>query len=215
MTAVLDPPRLADNRIVLRNISWGTYERLLEELADCSAPRLTYDRGELEIMSPTPEHEDVNGALDKLVSFVAFEVDVETRDLGSTTFRLEDLQRGFEPDSCFYVQNESLIRGKDRLDLTVDPPPDLVIEIDITGSSINKQKIFAQFGVPEVWRYDGGRVEIFNLSNGAYVKSEVSSVLPFFTAAVLTNFVAESRRLSRLEWMKGVRDWARAQKGAR
>ena len=138
MTAVLDPPRLADNRIVLHNISWGTYERLLEELADCSAPRLTYDRGELEIMSPTPEHEKVNRTLDQLVSFVAFEMEVETSDLGSTTFRLEDLERGFEPDSCFYVQNEALIPGKDRLDLTVDPPPDLVIEIDITTSSISR-----------------------------------------------------------------------------
>jgi Uma2 family endonuclease len=215
MTNVLDPPRLADNRVVLHNISWGTYERLLEELADCSAPRLTYDRGELEIMSPTAEHEDVNRAVDKLVSLVALEMEIETRDLGSTTFSLEDFERGFEPDSCFYVQNEALIRGKNRLDLTVDPPPDLVIEIDITSSSINKQAIFAQFRVPELWRYDGARMEILNLVQSAYVKSEVSSVLPFFTAEVLTKFVAESRKLGRLEWMKGVRDWARAQKAAR
>lgn len=215
MPAIVDPPRLADNRIVLHDISWGTYERLLEELADCSAPRLTYDRGELEIKSPIAEHEDVNRALDKLVSFVAFEMGVETRDLGSTTFRLEDLERGFEPDSCFYVQNELLIRGKNRLDLTVDPPPDLVIEIDITNSSINKRKIFAQFGVPEVWRYDGRQVEIFKLAGRAYVKAEASFVLPFFTAEVLTNFVAKSRTLSRLEWMKRVRDWARALKEAR
>ena len=187
----------------------------MEDIGDCSAPRLTYDRGELEIMSPSPEHEKVNRTIDKLVSFVAFEMEVETRDLGSTTFRLEDLERGFEPDSCFYVQNEPLIRGKDRLDLTVDPPPDLVIEIDITTSSINKRAIFAQFGVPEVWRYDGRQVEIFKLVSGAYVKSEASSVLPFFTAEVLTKFVAESRTLSRLEWMKRVRDWARAQKEAR
>jgi Uma2 family endonuclease len=215
MTTVLDPPRLADNSVVLHNISWGTYERLLEELADCSAPRLTYDRGELEIMSPTPEHEKVNRAIDTLVNIAALEIEVEASDLGSTTFRLEDIERGFEPDSCFYVQNEALIRGKNRLDLTVDPPPDLVIEIDITSSSINKRAIFAKFGVPEVWRYDGEQMEILNLVNGAYVKSEVSSVLPFFTAAVLTKFVAESRTLSRLEWMKRVRDWARAQKAAR
>ena len=212
MAAVLDPPRLADNRIVLHNISWGTYERLLEELADCSAPRLTYDRGELEIMSPTAEHEKVNRTIDRLVSFVAFEMEVEVGDLGSTTFRLEGPNRGFEPDSCFYVQNEPLIRGKDRLDLTVDPPPDLVIEIDITTSSTKKRAILAQFGVPEVWHYDGRQVEILKLVSGAYVKSEASSVLPFFTAEVLTRLVAESRTLSQLEWMKGVRDWARAQK---
>src|SRR5712672_434859 len=108
MTAVLDPPRLADSRVVLHNISWGTYERLLEGRADCSAPRLTYDRGELEIMSPTPEHEKVNRAIDTLVNIAALEIEVEASDLGSTTFRLEDLERGFEPDSCFYVQNEAL-----------------------------------------------------------------------------------------------------------
>ena len=212
MTAVLDPPGLADSRIVLHNISWETYERLLGELEDCSAPRLTYDRGELEIMSPTAEHEKINRTIAKLVSFVAFEIRVEVSDLGSTTFRLEDLERGFEPDSCFYVQNEPLIRGKDRLDLAVDPPPDLVIEIDITSSSTNKRAIFAQFGVPEVWRYDGRQLEIFNLISGAYIKSEASSVLPFFTAEILTRFVAESRRLSSVEWMKDVRDWAREQK---
>lgn len=214
MTAVLDPPRLADSRIVLHNISWGTYERLLEELADCSAPRLTYDRGELEIMSPTPELEKVNRALDTLVNIAALELEVEASDLGSTTFRLEDLERGFEPDSCFYVQNEALIRGKERPDLSIDPPPDLVIEIDITNSSINKRKIFAQFGVPEVWGYADQQVEILKLSGGAYVKAETSSVLPFFTAEVLTRFVAESRVLSRLEWMKGAREWARARKEA-
>jgi len=212
MPTVVDTPLAVAGRVVLHNISWKTYEQIMEDIGDCSAPRLTYDRGELEIMSPTPEHEKVNRTIDKLVSFVAFEMEVEVGDLGSTTFRLEDLERGFEPDSCFYVQNEPLVRGKDRLDLTVDPPPDLVIEIDITTSSIKKRAIFAQFGVPEVWRYDGRQVEILRLVSGAYVKSEASSVLPFFTAEVLTRFVAESRTLSQLEWMKGVRDWARAQK---
>jgi Uma2 family endonuclease len=214
MTAVLDSTRPTDSKIVLHNISWGTYERLLEELAACGAPRLTYDRGELEIISPTAEHEKLNRTIDRLVSFVAFEMGVEVSSLGSTTFRLEDLEQGFEPDSCFYVQNEPLIRGKDRLDLTVDPPPDLVIEIDITSSSINKRMIFARFGVPEVWRYDGRQLEIFKLIGGAYVKTEASSVLSFFTAEVVTRFLAESRLLSSLEWMKQVRDWARAQKAS-
>lgn len=215
MATVVDMPLDVEGRVVLHNISWKTYEQIMEEIGDCSAPRLTYDRGELEIMSHSPEHEKVNRTIDTLVTFVAFEMEVEASDLGSTTFKLEVLKLGFEPDSCFYVQNEPLIRGKDRLDLTVDPPPDLVIEIDITTSSINKRKIFAQFGVPEVWRYDGRQVEIFKLVSGAYVTSETSSALPFFAAEVLTRFVAESRTLSRLEWMKSVRDWARQQKQAR
>lgn len=210
MATVISPPEtIVENRVVLHDISWETYEHMLEDLADCSAPRLTYDRGELEIMSPTTKHEKVNRTIDKFVSLVAFEFGVEANDLGSTTFRLEGFGRGFEPDSCYYIQNESFIRGKDELDLTVDPPPDLVIEIDITSSSIKKLPIFAQFGVPEVWRYDGHQVEFLKLTRGAYVKSESSSVLPFITAEVLTRFVAESLTLSRLEWMKKVRDWAR------
>lgn len=214
MSTVLETPIAVEGRVVLHNISWKTYEQIMEEIGDVSAPRLTYDNGELEIMSPSPEHEKINRAIDTLVNIAALEIEVEADALGSTTFKLEILKRGFEPDSCFYVQNEPLVRGKDRFDLTVDPPPDLVIEIDITTSSINKQAIFAHFGVPEVWHYDGRQVEIFNLVNGGYVKSETSSVLPFFTAEVLTRFVADSRTMSRLEWMKSVRDWAREQKVA-
>jgi Uma2 family endonuclease len=215
MATVVDSPHEVEGRVVLHNISWKTYEQIMVAIGDCSAPRLTYDEGELEIMSPSPEHEEINRAIDKLVSFVAFELEVEARDLGSTTFKLELLKRGFEPDSCFYVQNEPLIRDKDRLDLAVDPPPDLVIEIDITSSSTRKRAIFARFGVPEVWRYDGRQVEIFKLVGSDYIKLETSVVLPFFTAEVLTRFVAESRTLSRLEWMKSVRDWARLQRESR
>ena len=215
MSTVLDTPLAVERRVVLHNISWKTYEQIMEEIGDVSAPRLTYDDGDLEIMSPSPEHEKVNRTIATLVNIAALEIEVEADDLGSTTFKREGLKRGFEPDSCFYVQSESLVRGKDRLDLTVDPPPDLVIEIDITSSSTRKRAIFAKFGVPEVWRYDGRQVEIFSLVSGAYVKAETSSVLPFFTAEVLTRFVAESRTMSRLEWMKSVRDWARLQKKVR
>jgi len=215
MTAVLNPPTTAvEGRVLLRNISWQTYERLLEDLADCSVPHLTYDRGDLEIMSPTAKHEFVNRAIDTFVNLVALELEIEARALGSTTYKREDIERGFEPDSCFYTKNEARIRGKDRIDLSVDPPPDLVIEIDITTSSINKHSIFAQFKVAEVWRYDGETIEILELVQGSYVKVETSSVFPLITNAVLTSFVAESLTLSRLEWMKKVREWARQQKAS-
>jgi Uma2 family endonuclease len=215
MATVVETSQSLEGRVVLHNISWKTYEQIMQDMEDCSAPRFTYDRGELEIISPSLEHEAVNRSIATLISFASFEMEVEVTDLGSTTFKLEDLKRGFEPDSCFYMQNEPLIRGKERLDLTIDPPPDLVVEIDITTSSTRKRAIFAEFGVPEVWRYDGQQVKIFSLVNGAYVKLGTSSVLPFFTAEALTRFVAESRTMSRLEWMKGVRDWAREQKEAR
>lgn len=214
MTTVLNQAKTANARVVLPNVSWETYARLLTDLSDCSVPHLTYDQGRLEIMGPTARHEEVNRNIELLVRTTALEMNVEVRSLGSTTFKREDIARGFEPDSCFYVQNEAAIRGKEDLDLLVDPPPDIVVEIDITSSSIDKRALFAQFAVPEVWCYDDENIEILNLVNGTYVKNERSSVLPFLTAKVLTDFIAESLTLSGLEWMKKVRAWAQQQKAA-
>lgn len=215
MTAVLNPPATTTalaERVVLNDISWETYESLLTDLADQSVPRLTYDRGTLEIMSPTDMHEECNRAIARLVEVLAEEMGMEVRDLGSTTFRRKDLKRGFEPDTCFYIQNEARIRGKSPLDMEVDPPPDLVIEVDITNPSLDKFLLLAQFGVPEIWRFDGRKLEIFLLSEGAYAKSEKSAALPFVVPEVLVGFVAESVSLGRLEWLRKVRGWAKEQR---
>ena len=213
MTAVLNPPTTTSlvERVVLTGVRWETYESLLTDLADQSVPRLTYDRGTLQIMSPNKKHEECNRAIARIVDVLAEEFGVEVRDLGSTTFRRSDIKRGFEPDTCFYIQNEATIRGKEDLDLSVDPPPDLVIEVDITSPSLNRFPIFAAFGVPEVWRFDGQRMEIFLLAEGAYAKSEKSTALPFVVPEVLVGFVAESVSLGRLEWLRKVRGWAREQ----
>jgi Uma2 family endonuclease len=154
----------SEQRVVLHNIGWATYERLLADNENNSAPRLAYDRGELEIVSPSPEHEKFNRRIAQLVLAVAEELGIEAEDLGSATFRREDLERGFEPDSCLYIQNEEEVRGKDQIDPAVDPPPDLAIEIEITSPSYNKLPIYTQMGVPEVWRYDGERMTILVFS---------------------------------------------------
>jgi Uma2 family endonuclease len=204
----------AEHRVILHNTSWVTYERLLKERGDNSAPRFTYDRGELEIMSPSPEHEKVNRRIAQLVLAVAEELNVEAEDLGSTTFRREDLERGFEPDSCFYIQNEEQVRGKDRIDLAVDPPPDLVIEIDIISPSFSKLPIYAQIGVPEVWRYDGERMTILVLEGSDYAKTAESIVLPPVTSNVLTDFVEKSKSMKRTAWLEVVREWSRENSGS-
>ncbi len=199
----------AEQRVVLHNVRWETYERLLAEHADSSAPRFTYDRGELEIMSPSPEHERVNRRLAQLVLALTEEMGVEAEDLGSTTFRREDLKRGFEPDSCFYIENEGLIYGKDRVDLSVDPPPDLVIEIDITSPSISKLPIYAQMGVPEVWRYDGEHLTMWKLEGSRYTEITESLALPSLTNAVVSDFAEKSKSTKRTTWLMAVREWAR------
>lgn len=212
MAAVLTPPEIAETRVSVPNVSWDTYERLLSDLSDCSAPRLTYDRGELEIMSPTPKHEKVNRAIEILVSTLAAEMQIEVASLGSTTFKREDIERGFEPDSCFYIKNEMSIRGKERLDLKVDPPPDLIFEVDITKSSIDKQTLFAKFAVPELWRYDGSNVQILSLVEGVYAHSPQSLALPPLSADLLTSFVSDYLTMTRVQWMKKLSEWARQQK---
>lgn len=198
-----------EQRIILENISWDTYERLLEAHRDRSAPRFTFDRGRLEIMSPSPVHEQIKDTTVLLVNIIAEGMDIDALGLGSTTFQREDLDRGFEPDGCFYIQSVQRIKGKTELDLRTDPPPDLVIEIDITSPSIKKLPIFAELGVPEVWRYDGRRWHILALAGAEYVEQKESRALPGVTVEAIERFLDESRRARRPEWLRNVREWAR------
>jgi Uma2 family endonuclease len=207
-----------DQRVMLRNVSWETYEGLLAGHQDSSAPRFTYDRGALEIMSPLPEHEEANRALASLVENVAVEWRMSFRNLGSTTFKREDLGRGFEPDSCFYLQNADRMRGKARIDLTVDPPPDLVIEIDPPTAwapahpSLDKLPIYAALDVPEVWRYDGNRLAILILEGGACLERKESLALPQATVAALSDLLRQSQEMDPPDWILQVRDWARSRR---
>jgi Uma2 family endonuclease len=206
MATVLNAP---EQRVLLKNIDWQTYETLLAAHRGCSAPRFTYDRGSLEIMSPSAEHEEAKEILALLVNIWAEENQLDIRGLGSTTFRREDLGRGFEPDACFYIQSVDSIKGKVDFSLDVDPPPDLGIEIDITNSSLNKLPIFAQVGVPEVWRYDGERVTVFRLERKAYSSQPMSISLPGLAVELVSSLLRESRGMRRPDWLRRVRSVAR------
>jgi Uma2 family endonuclease len=204
-TAIISP----EQRIVLNNVSWATYEALLSDHLDKSVPRFTYDRGVLEIMSPSPEHEKTNRTISLFVEVLAEEMDIDVENLGSTTFKREDLLRGFEPDSCFYIQSAELVRGKSEIDLTTDPPPDLVIEIDITSPSLDKFPLYAQVGVPEIWRYTGERIIIFTLEGGDYVERDESKALSLVAIADLSRFIEQSKTMRRTVWLRSVREWAK------
>ena len=206
------PQQQAGQRMILHGVSWATYERLLEDFQDNHAAHFAYDRGVLEIMAPSAKHEEPNRAIALLVEMLALELNINVRNLGSTTFKREDLDRGFEPDTCFYIQTIARVRGKEEIDLTVDPPPDLVIEIDITHPSLDKLPIYAAVGVPEVWRYDGQQLTIFQLEGGAYRTHEESLALPGLTSQVVSQFIAESKTLERLAWLRRVQEWGRKQR---
>jgi Uma2 family endonuclease len=205
---MLQPP---EERIALRNIRWETYESLLVDLADCSAPRLTYDRGTLEIMSPFAAHEEPNQTLARLVELVAEVRDVDLVNLGCATFKREDLACGFDPDSCFYIQHAERMRGRAMIDLTLDPPPDLVIEINVDCPSLPKLPIYARLGVPEVWRYDGSALNILILESGEYQERGESAALPGLDRVTLSAFLQDSKTLRRPAWLQKVREWARHQ----
>jgi Uma2 family endonuclease len=206
MTTTVGSP---EQRVVLHNISWDIYESLLFAHQDRRVPRLTYDRGELEIVSPSSEHEQLADSVVLLVNVVGEELGIGVKGFGSTTFRLEDQERGFEPDGCFYIHNLGLVLGKNRLDLRVDPPPDLVIEIDITSSSLDKFSIMAEAGVPEVWRYDGNGWSILALQEGKYEERDFSVGLPVLSVKLLAFLVEQSRSLEPLTWLRLVRESVR------
>lgn len=199
----------AGQRVILHGISWETYEQLLSDFQDSHAAHFTYDRGALEIMVLSFKHETVNRTLAQLVSVIAEERQVDIINAGSTTFKRRALTRGFEPDSCFYIQNEGRISGKAEIDLDTDPPPDLIIEIDITSPSLNTFPVYAHIGVPEVWRYDGTRVTFFILAGEDYETAQESRALPVLTSSVVTDFLEASTQLKSTVWSRRLRDWAR------
>ncbi len=196
-----------DQTVVLRDVSWETYEKLLADLADSSAPRLTFDHGTLEIMSPTAEHERLNRLIASFVEEASIALGIDVESFGSTTFKREDLERGFEPDSCFYIGRSDHVLGERTIDLANDPPPDLVVEIDITSTSVRKFPIYAQVGVKEVWRYDGETLFMFKLSGDSYIDIEESTSLPGLTVRDLTEFLDRSRNTRRRELIQDFRKW--------
>lgn len=202
-----------DQRILVHPVSWGTYEQLLTDLIDQSSTRLCYDQGTLEIMSPSPEHERFNRTLALLIDITAEELGIDIDNLGSTTFKRENLARGFEADSCFYIQNESRIQGKPTIDLAIDPPPDLVIEIDITRASLDKFSIYAAMGVPEIWRYDGGRLQFYALTTDGYVEAETSIAFPLLTRSLVAQTLNDSKTFKRTVLIRMFREQIRALRG--
>ena len=211
-----------ESRIILPNASWGTYERLLEEREERRYPRFFYDRGVLEILSPSTEHDGVSRVIAALVELLAEEADTDVFNAGSTTFKREVLSRGFEPDECFYFGSNAarlreIVADKGNIELDAgDPAPDLVVEVDITSPSLDKLPIYARLDVPEVWRYSDGRLSVFELANEVsageeprYASALESQFLPGATGDALTRFVAEGLSLDRRLWRRGVREWAR------
>ena len=168
-----------EQRVLLRSISWQTYEMLADN-PDRVGRLLTYDQGVLEIMSPSKAHESDKSMLGRMVERFAEEQGIDICSSASTTFKRKDLDRGFEADESYYIRNEPIVRVKREIDLLIDPPPDLVIEIEMSRSTINKLALFASIGIPEIWRYNGTRLWLGRLAGDDYESISQSIELPGF-----------------------------------
>ena len=197
------------DRVVLYNIGWQQFENLLKDLGDKRAARIAYDRGTLEIMTPLPEHEHYKEVISDIVKDLGDLLDLDYESLGSTTWKRESRLAGVEPDNCFYFQNEAAIRGKLQFDLNQDPPPDLVLEIDLTSKSLNRFPIYARLGVPEIWCYDSGELKIYQLQNGEYQEAQTSLVFPNLAVQEIPRLIEQNRSLGRRAIRQAVRAWAR------
>lgn len=180
--------------LVLDGVSWGLYEQLLQETSSQTL-RITFDRGRLEAMSPRPEHEVAKKAAARLIELLAFVRGITLASFGSTTFRREDAGRGLEPDECYYIADAQRVAGMTEFDPHRDPPPEFVVEIDITRRSIDREPIYASLGVKEIWRFDGRKLRVLELSpGGAYQPRDGSKVFPFLPIDRFGNFMLRMMR---------------------
>jgi len=174
----------------MENIHWETYVDLSEQRRG-SVPRMTYDEGVLELMSPRRQHEGIGRLLGRMVETWTEVYDIEIQSVASTTFKRKDLAKGFEADESYYIEHAEQIRVKEEVDLLVDSPPDLVIEIEITTSAIQKLKLFQAMGISEVWRHDGDRLWMSRLQDGSYVDIAESVCLKGFTIPTAESLLAK------------------------
>jgi Uma2 family endonuclease len=196
------------NLVVLPSIRWETYQAIARDFEQQPNIRLTYDRNQLEIRMPSDLHESYKKLLGRIVEALTVALDLEIYSLGSMTCDREDLARGLEPDQCYYIQNEARVWGKQNLNLQVDPPPDLAIEIDITSSSLHRFSIYASLGVPEIWHYDGQVVTIQGLEGDRYRSLDSSIAFPVLQVGDLQGFVDLRQSVKENALIRQVREWA-------
>ncbi|MEX2141050.1 MAG: Uma2 family endonuclease [Pirellulales bacterium] len=197
-------------RVLLQNVSWDTYEKLVEEIVN-PGTRLAYDEGLLEIMSPLERHDRFKELLGRLVDVVTEELDMSCRSTGSTTWRRKKKKKGLEADKSYYLTNAPKVRGKREVDLNIDPPPDLAIEVENTSSALDQLGIYAALGIPEVWRFDGEILTIHGLqANGQYAEQTQSQFFSRETTAKMVEWIGKcDEGDDEIPWIKEFRRWVR------
>jgi Uma2 family endonuclease len=198
--------------LVVPAVPWDEYEHLLEDLAERPHFRVSYDDGRLEIVSPLPEHEEYARLIDMLVVAYAEAHDTELENRGHATWRRKALKKGVEADACYYVRNARRIIGKRGINLELDPPPDIAVEIDTTRQSTQKFHIYAALGIAELWHYDGKKFRIYRLTEGEYIPARESHILPGLSSSTLAEAIEASKTLGQIAALKAFRRRVQAAK---
>lgn len=200
----------AEPRVALYNVSWQDYETLLRTFDERPGLRLTYDRGTLEIMTTSHGRERRKRRVGRLVEALTEELNIPISSGGSMTFKREDLERGLEPDECYWIEHEAEMRDKEEYDPLDDPPPDLAIESEATRSvSVDRMGIYAALHVPEVWRYDGETLGVYWLVRAKYALRNHSRAFPFLPMEEVTRFLHRATQMDETSLVRSFRAWVR------
>jgi Uma2 family endonuclease len=202
-----------EGRILLLDIRWETYEALLRDFErGGSKVRMTYDRGRLELMSPAPKHERRKKRLAQMIELVLLELNIDHEPGGSSTLRNSLKERGLEADECYWIAHEGAVRERDEIDLRIDPPPDLAVEIENTTNILDRLPVYAALGFPEVWREAGETLTIGLLQpDGTYRWGEASGCFPFLNVAEFARFLVRVPGEGHKAWLRRFLDWVRAE----
>jgi Uma2 family endonuclease len=206
-------PQLArdEQRFVVHAVDWSTYRAVADAFAERHL-RLAYDGDNLEFMQVSGFHHRLSRLMVRVVVVLTEELGLPLECAGSTTLEREDVARAIEPDECFYIVNEPLVRGRVELDLTTDPPPDLGVEIDVSRSSLNRLAIYSELRIPEVWRYDGDRLRIYSLrEKDGYDEVSRSRYFPQLNPADLEAFLRRRSEMEPNNLVSEFRGWVRDQ----
>jgi Uma2 family endonuclease len=201
---------LAETRTVLKNISWQTFKSMLADMGEERNTRLAYDNGIVEIMSPYKAHENPNRLIEAFVVVMCEEMGLEISRTGSLTLTRDDLEKGGEPDSSYYIQNESVVRGLENIDLATDPPPDLVLEVEYSRSAVNKLTLYAAMGIPEFWRYNGTVLRVYVLNQRKYEEVQLSPTFGRIPVKEIPRFIREIRTNGEISTTRAFRTWVKS-----
>ncbi|NJK76535.1 MAG: Uma2 family endonuclease [Microcoleus sp. SU_5_6] len=207
----MSPDRTAKKRVIFHNLNWQAYQQIVSAIGESRSARFTYDRGTLEITMPLEEHEFYRELIGLFIRILVVELKLKIKTMGSTRLDREDLTRGTEPDNAYYIQNQPRVAGK-TVNLAEDPPPDLVVEVDITHTDIDKPALYASLGVPEFWRFNGRIWRIYQLQDGEYREVEISPTFGQVPKTKLYEFLLQARE-DEVAAEQSLRQWIRQQKG--